>query len=328
MKYLPMLLGALALMTTACDQSKKDNGVVSERYIHKYGYAVSKDEFQERQYPGQSIVLLKNGVTITATHENGVLHGPCTHTFPHSQTVESYYLYNQGQLTKEVLYNISGMPVREEVQLSPKRHAVTLWYVSGTPLSREEYADNELLDGDYYSVDNEIEARVVKGEGVRLKRDAQGQLLYRDDVSEGYITKRESYHANGLPESISYFRYGKLHGEKSLFTDKGEPLATKEYIGGLLHGKATFYENGVKYLEIFYLDGMKNGLEIHYIDGQIVSQEILWENDRRHGPSKYYIDNDAKVEYYYGGEIVSDEKWNELHKADVMIDLISPENRI
>jgi antitoxin component YwqK of YwqJK toxin-antitoxin module len=322
--YVLFSTAAFALLFTACGKNKQGDDVVSQRYMHKYGYAVSKEEFEGRQYPGQVITLLKNGVTITATYENGVLHGACTHTFPHSQTVESYYVYNQGNLVKEVLYDITGMPVREEIQLSPTRYATTLWYASGTPLCTEEYANQELLEGQYFTPENDLEAQVVKGKGERVRRDTQGVLLYRDTIDEGYITKRETFFPNGTPESIAYYHHGKLHGEKKTFTATGEPLAVKEYIGGVLHGKSTFYKNGTKYLESYYLDGMKNGLEIHYIDGEVVSQEILWENDKRHGPSLYYVDGAPQTEYYYDGQIVSQEKWNELSQLDDLANKISP----
>ena len=319
-----LALSATALLFTSCERKKQDDGVVSERYIHKYGYAVSKDEFETRQYPGQVVTLLKNGVTITATYENGVLHGPCTHTFPHSQTVENYYLYNQGSLVKETTYDVSGMPMREEVQLSPNRHATTLWFVDGTPMSMEEYTSDELIDGQYYTTKNEREAQVIKGKGMRIGRDAKGILLFRDQINEGYIAKRETFYPTGDPESIAFYLRGVLNGEKKTFAISGEPLSTKEYINGKLHGKSTFYKNGNRYLEVSYLDGMKNGLEVHYLDGEVVSQEIPWENDHRHGPSKYYLDGIAKTEFYYEGELVSPEKWQELSHLDEVISQISP----
>src|SRR3989344_6292707 len=106
-----LTLGVIALLLASCERKQRENDVVSQRYIHKYGYAVSKDEFEDRKYPGQVVTLLKNGVTVTTTYEDGILHGPCTHTYPHSQTIETYYLYKEGFLTKEVHYDITGMPV-------------------------------------------------------------------------------------------------------------------------------------------------------------------------------------------------------------------------
>lgn len=318
--YLNITLAlTLTLFLTGCRKNTQENNVVSERFIHKYGYAVSKDEFKERKYPGQVVTALKTGVTITATYENGHLHGPSTHTFPHSQTIESYFLYNQGNLVKQIQYDIHGMPLREEVQLSPTRFASTRWYSDGTPLSTEEYGSSELVEGQYFNRQNEVEARVEKGRGLRIIRDIQGTLQAKEEINQGFIVKRDTFYASGAPEGTAYFVNGVLNGEKRSFAENGEPLAIKEYINGKLHGKATFFKNGAKSVEVHYLDGMKNGLEIHYLDGEIVSQEILWENDHKHGPSKYYVDGVAQVEYFYDGEPVTLRKWKKLSQLDQMI---------
>lgn len=318
------LLGCLGLLLVGCSKTQQDNNVVSQRYIHKYGYAVSKDEFEGKKYPGQVVTTLKNGVTVTSTYENGVLHGASTHTFPHSQTVETYFLYNNGILVKEISYDVSGMPLREEVQLSPTRTASTKWYADGSPLCTEEYAGKELVEAQYFTKQNEVEARIEKGKGNRVVRDPQGILIAREDFNEGYLTKRDTFYASGAPESSAYYVRGVLSGEKKSFSENGEPLAVKEYIAGKLHGKTSFYKNGARTVDIHYLDGLKNGLEIHYIDGNTVSQEILWENDKKHGPSKFFVDGIAQVEYFYDGRPISEAKWKELSQLDDMIRGINP----
>ena len=101
-KFLFSLPIAAGLVLAGCGGNNGNAQVISKRYIHKYGYAVSQSEWDSNNYPGQVITNLRNGVTITATYEGGILHGPSTHTHPHSQTVQYYYLYNFGDLKKEV----------------------------------------------------------------------------------------------------------------------------------------------------------------------------------------------------------------------------------
>jgi len=322
-RFVIPLLGCITLFLASCQKNNQDNNVVTQRYIHKYGYAVTKDEFEERKYPGQIVTVLKTGVTITATYEGGLLNGPTTHTFPHSQTVETYFLYNQGNLVKQIVYDIHAMPLREEVQLSRTRFASTKWYSDGTPMATEEYAGSELVEGQYFTRQNDVESRVEKGRGLRSIRDIQGILLAKEEINQGFIVKRDTFYANGSPESSAHYIQGVLHGEKKSFSENGEPLAVKEYINGKLHGKSTFYKNGALSVEIHYLENLKNGLEIHYLDGETVSQEILWENDRKHGPSKYYVDGVAQVEYFYDGDKISEHKWKELSQLDQMIGQIS-----
>ena len=71
------------------------------------------------------------------------------------------------------------------------------------------------------------------------------------------MTKRETFYANGAPESVAFFIRGVLHGEKKSFAESGEPIAVKEYVNGKLHGKATFYKNGARSVEVHYLDGLE-----------------------------------------------------------------------
>lgn len=323
---LSLLCGVVALLACSCQKDSNNSQVVSQRYVHKYGYAVSQEEWASKNYPGQVITSLRNGVVVTATYENHVLHGPCTYTYPNSQTVEKYVLYNSGAPVKEVHYDLSGMPMEETVQLSPSRHSLTLWYADGAPRSVEEFASDELLEGQYFTSLNEVEARVEKGKGQRVMRDAKGTVLYKDDVEAGFTVKRESFYSNGSPESVSYFANNRLHGEKKTYTASGEPLAVEEWVNGLLHGKATYFKNGTKYLEISYLYGKKNGLENYFVDGEDVSHQIVWDNDRKHGPEVYFVDGSEKVIWYYGGKEVSKSNYNEQIRLDEIVSQVRPES--
>lgn len=322
---LSFLCGAVALLVCSCQKDNNNSQVVSQRYVHKYGYAVSQEEWASKNYPGQVITTLRNGVVVTATYENHELHGPCTYTYPNSQTVEKYVLYNQGAPVKEVHYDVSGMPMEETVQLSPSRHSLTLWYSDGAPRSVEEFANDELLEGQYFTVLNDVEARVEKGKGERVMRDAKGTLLYRDDVEAGFTVKRESFYPTGSPESVSYFAINKLHGEKKTYTVSGEPLAVEEWVNGQLHGKATYFKNGTKYLEISYLYGKKNGLESYFVDGDAISHQIVWDNDRKHGPEVYFVNGEEKTTWHYAGKEVSKANYDEQIRLDEIVSQVRPE---
>ena len=320
-----LVLGTLGMLACGCNQNKKDEPVVSERYIHKYGYALTKEDWDNGNYPGQVITTLRNGVTITSTYENGVLHGASTHTFSNSHTVQTYFLYNQGEKVKEIQYDLQGMPLCETLQVSPTRVTKTLWYADGTPLSIEEYSQDELLDGQYFTKNNETESRVEKGNGIRICYDREGILLSKDEFKGGYMVKRESFYPNNIPESIVHFKRGGLHGERKTFTASGEPLATEDWIDGQLHGKCTYFKNGTKDYEISYLKGKKQGSEIHYLDGTAVLKEVIWENDKQHGPSTYFIDGIAQTTWYYDGKEVSYKEYQDQIKLDEMVSQISTE---
>lgn len=319
-----LLSGSLLFICTGCGFHRQESHVVAEKYVHKYGYVVSKKEFEDRKYPGQMITTLKDGVTISSTYENGILHGATTYTFPHSQIVKTYCLYHQGELIKEITYDCQGIPIQEEAKTAFDRRVITLWYPHGAPLSIEEYLGDQLLDGQYFSISNELEGRIEQGRGERIVRSVDGTLHGREVFDMGYPYKKETFHSNGIPSTEAHCLKGVLHGEKKTFNENGEPLSVEEYVHGKLHGKSCFYKNGLLSVEVHYLDGLKNGLEVHYFDnGQNISQEIFWENGKKHGLSKYFVGEAVETEYFYEGKVVSRERWNELSKLDHIVNQIS-----
>ncbi len=313
------ILAVAALITSACQKNKTDEQVVSQVYIHKYGYAVSQEEWEEKNYPGQVITTLRSGATVTATYEGGELNGPCTYTYPHSQTIEKYVLYKQNSPVKEILYDMTGMPTQETVQLTPNRSSLTTWYADGVPRSVEEYVKDEVVEGQYFTTTNELEARVEKGKGLRIIRDSAGVLVCKDVIENGLLLKRESFYPNGSPECIANYADGQLDGEKKTFTQKGEPLALEEWVKGHLHGVSTYYKNGTKELEISYVFGKKNGWENHFIDGQTLSRQTAWDNDMKHGPEIFFVPDGKKVAWHYNGKEVSRSRYEEMTKMDEMI---------
>lgn len=315
MKRLTSSLLLLATLLSSCNDNKEVS-VVTQKYLHKYGYAVSKEEWEAKNYPGQVVTTLQDSVTVVSTYEDGVLHGPTTQTYPQSQTLESYKLYTKGVLTKEVQYDVRGLPKTEIVYTSPSQKTVTLWFDSGSPLSIEEYVGGNLVDGQYFSTNNEMEARVVKGKGQRILRNRSGLLLAKELIGEGIVTKKETFHANGTPESISFYSKGKLTGQRNIYNASGEPEAIEHYENGLLNGLAVYFKNGYKFLEVSYLDGLKNGDEMHYIDGSILSQRITWVDDKKHGPSTFFVDGAAHTKWYHNGALVSHRRFEELCQID------------
>jgi len=324
-KSICLALGTGALLLTGCYKDKPDSGIVSRRYVHKYGYAISAEDWNSKHYPGQMITHLNNGVCVTSSYENGCLHGPTTQTFPYGQMIEAYSLYNQNSLVKEIRYDRTGMPMEQTVQLSPSRRSVTSWYATGTPMRIEESAGAELLEGQYFTPSNELEARVEKGSGERLIRSREGLLLSKEIIESGYAIRKETYFPGGTPQSIEHYRLGRLHGERRTFAETGEPISIEELVDGELHGLATYFKNGAKHIEISYLHGQRNGLEKRFIDGERLSQEVYWENNKKHGRTTFYADGHPQTYYFYDGEKVSEKRYAELTRLDEMISQIAPQ---
>lgn len=321
MKRIHLALASVTLLASAgCQNSSSFDSVVSQKYVHKYGFDLSEQEWEERAEEGQVVSMLKNGVKVTRSYENGQLHGPTTHTFPHSAVVEKLLVYDQGALLKEAIFDPAGMPMREEVYEFDDRTIITLWDEKGVPLSIEEYEGELLQEGTYFTVDHALEAEVVDGCGDRIKRERSGLLILKDRIEEGLIASRTTYHPSGQIHTISHYSDYQLHGEQLKFTSTGKPLMELHWNHGVLDGPKTVYRNGLKVAEIPYAQGQKEGIELHYDDLNNLTAEIHWKNDQKHGSSKYYTDETTDTEWFYKGQVVNVEKFEALEKRDHIIE--------
>lgn len=310
------LVSIASLSLASCYNQTASDQVVSQKYVHKYGFDVSAAEWEARTSDGQVVSTLKNGVTITRSYENGQLHGTTTHTFPHSEVIEKALVYDQGTLLKETLYDSSGMPVREDLYEFDNRNVITLWDEKGVPLSVEEYNNGVLLDGKYYSTDHRLEASVEAGQGERVKRDRTGLLISRDRMEDGLIVERTTYHPTGEIHSISHYNDYQLHGEQLKFTATGKPLMNLQWQNGILEGVKTVYRNGFKIAEIPYVNGQKHGTEHHFDDLGNLTADIKWRHDKKHGCSKYYTDEAIETEWFFSGHAVNEQRFDFLDNRE------------
>lgn len=310
--------GTAALFLTCC-QSNQGGDLLSQQFVHKYGFNVSESEWDERSQDGQAIAIFKDGVKVTRSFENGVLHGITTYTFPGSSVVEKLLAYDQGTLLKEVIQDENGIPIREELFEFDDRKILTYWDEKGAPLSIEEYDDELLQEGKYYTPDHELEAQVESGFGVRVKRDRTGSLLYRDRIEDGVIAERTSYHPNGQVHSISRYHDYQLHGEQLKFTASGKPLMKLSWNHGILDGLKTIYRNGSKIAEIPYVNGQKHGTEFHFDDLGNLTAELEWKSDKKHGQSQFHTEESTEVEWFYKGQPVTEAKFDTLETREQFI---------
>ncbi|MBI3211668.1 MAG: hypothetical protein HYZ47_03160 [Simkania negevensis] len=322
---LPLFMSLLSLILFGCQNSKpkQDEEIVSKRYIHKYGYDVSREEWEGAGYPGQVLTTLRNGITVVASYEDGLLHGETTHTYPHSQTIESKNTYERGHLVKKVTYDIRGIPYKEEVFLSPSHLKTTRWYKNGTPMSMEETHNQELISAEYYNTNNEIEFRVASGSGTRVIRDEHEQIVAKELIKHGYPSLRESFHPHGVPQAVTPLANGKIEGERKVYAPSGEPISIENYHNNVLEGLATYFQNGCRYLEVNYRNGLKDGKERHYVDGETIVEETEWMDGQKHGPSIIYFDGMSKTRWYYNNALVSKEKYRELCEQEENIAIMN-----
>lgn len=280
--------------------------VVDETYIHHYGVEVPKQDWASRGQNGKVVATLTNGVTVTKTYAGGVLNGETTYTFPHVSALDKSETYANNILIKEVNYYSSGSP-RQEIDY-PKEGGKRLitWYESGAPKSIENYnIEGVMTSGEYHDIKHQMDSWVDSGEGMRVVRDAYGQLISRDTIQNGIMASRTTYHPNGAPHEITPYSKGVVDGVRKSFLPAGEPNTIEEWMDGKQQGITVLFRNGEKYAEVPYSNGNKDGIERHYRDGTVVVEEIYWRDGKLHGPSTIFVGDTNRTQWYYFGEPVT-----------------------
>lgn len=316
---LKVLLPVAAIMFSACQTNDSIHQVISQTYVHKYGFETSETDWNARDKDGQVVSLLKNGVKVTKSYENGKLHGLTTYTFPNSPVIEKQQLFDEGLLLKEQLNDSQGMPIREEIYEFGNRIIVTLWDEKGVPLSIEEYDDEILTEGKYYTPDHELEASVANGTGERVKRDRSGLLITRDEMIDGKMFCRTTFHPNGNTHTISHYKDYQLHGKQTKYTASGKPLMELNWEDNVLHGDKIIYRNGQKIAVIPYVHGKKQGIEQHFDDLGFLTAEIEWKEDLKHGPTHQHTEEYTDTEWFFKGQSVNAERYKLLESRKFII---------
>lgn len=302
---------SLLLLTASC-QPNQSCDVVDETYVHRYGVPLTPSDWAERGQHGQVVSTLKNGVVVCRNYESGVTHGETTYTFPHRETIHKKEVYDQGSLIEETWHYSNGMPERQVSHQSPHAHTVLKWYDGGVPQCKEEYENGSLRRGEYWTTNNLTESVIHEGEGTRLCRDPYGQLQSRDEIREGQMVNRTTFHRNGSPESINPYVNGVIEGQRRTFHPAGEPNTCEEWVNNCQHGWTQVYENGEKYADVSYVNGQKHGLEKRYRNEDTLVEEISWVQDKKHGPCHSYVGNTKRTDWYFQNQKVNKPTYDAL----------------
>lgn len=286
--------------------------VVTQSYVHKYGVPLERNEWASRGKNGQVVSMLKSGVTVTENYLDGYLDGETSYSFPHSGAIQKVEVYAQGHLTKERENYRSGAPKLEVSYTSSGSKDVTSWYEEGTPHYREIYENGRLMEGDYYTIGNQIDSHIDNGDGKRMNRDEFGQLASIDKFQEGQLAYRTILYPNGTPKEIIPYVGGRINGQKKTFLPDGEPSTIEGWVNDKQEGITYVYQNGEKVAEVQYLNGLKSGIEERYRDGKYLVEEVTWHKGKRHGPSYTHIADDVLISWYYEGQEVSKTQYDKL----------------
>lgn len=291
-----LVLGSIS----SCRSNRNCSDEVVCGTVHKYGVCLEPEDWIDRGKHGQMISMRKDGVAINRCYDSGILHGETTYTFPHREVIQKKEIYEQGNLTQEITHYPSGFPQKQAIYETPSRQMVTTWFENGAPHCHEVIENGNILRGEYYNHDQQVESRVEDGNGLRMMRDAHGQLQSQDTIQNQQMTLRTTYHPNGMPATLTPYVDGKVHGERRTYLPGGEPGTIETWSEDAQHGITHEYESGDRRGEIPFVNGNRHGIERRYRDdGQTVAQETTWVNGKRHGPENSYIGNRVTTDWYF-----------------------------
>lgn len=305
MKKWLLIVCTLAALITGCGRNKSQ--IVSESYHHKYGVPISKADWELNGRNGSIIELRTDGITVTRNYEKGILNGKTTYSYPNSSTLQFVEAYEAGDLRSRVENYISGVPMMEERYEKGTLMALNRWYEDGTPAAKELYENGHLLSGEYMTPLNIVEAQVIDGEGSRILRGAEGELIAKETIRNKESVEKITFFANGDPSSITPYEKGVIHGIRHTFLTGGLPNSVEEWVHGFQEGITTLFVNGEKVAEVPYIHGVKHGSERRFRDGKVVVEEVSWHVGIQHGP-RTLLGEDGfplKTEWYHQGELVS-----------------------
>jgi antitoxin component YwqK of YwqJK toxin-antitoxin module len=311
-------LVATGLFAVGCSTYNDQNQIVKTAYYHPYGPQISETEWKDQGSSGETSELMLNGVEVRREYSGGVLHGSSSWTFPHSRVTERTEDYVQGKLVATTLNYPSGSPKFREEYADNDVKYIQAWYEDGCPRSIEEVRGDSLCNGQYLTIDGDVESIVSGGNGVKIGRNEQGELLRRDRYEQGVVVAQEFFYKKGLLKEVIALKGSKRDGESKRFSETGEPISVEMWKDGLLDGKQMYFENGHLARQVFYSSGLKHGIETHYaINSDMVVREIGWDRDQRHGCCKNFVGDQIFAEWYWNGTKVSEDQFQTWCTASI-----------
>lgn len=320
------LFCACALSVTLTTQgyaSSKDSFVMKETFRNNYGIIVSKQDWKQRGCDGTITKVFKDGSIRHEVYVQNVLHGEVSQTFPHSTTIASLQMYDQGRLVSHKIFLPNGLPSKEEVFQEDGTFTVTRW-----PDNKENNAITEpyfietvyhgrIIEGQYCSFNGKYRYAIHEGEGVRPTFSSNNVLLSEETFSNGELVKQTTFYSNRDPETITYYQNQIPHGFRFTYLPGGIPNTIEEWRYGYQDGTTVFFKNGCKIAEVPFVKGIKEGLELRYNEQETIAEEVSWKNNHLHGMKKIYAAGECKCEWYYRGKAVSKTKFERLNSAAI-----------
>lgn len=300
-------------MLCGCNKTPQEISM-ADRYFHRYGVEVSKQDFDSRGRTGKIVSHLADGRIGEAHMKEGRLHGQKTLTFPYSEVIEITMDYEEGRLVSKTLHDQKGAP-KEKTEFLAEDHQYVrqCWYPGGSPRSKEMWDQGRLMEASYYDLQNQSLSKVESGYGIRTLLNDEGAVTTREEYKGGWLCSQLRFDANtGATLAEIPFVKGIRSGIASFFDSNGELQRTESWQEGELDGEVIEYEKDYPSVIFTYSGGKREGLEYRY-RGEMLAETWQWKDDRRHGEHKVYVDEQlVRTDFYYDGVKVSKQGYDQL----------------
>lgn len=222
----------------------------------------------------------------------------------------SSYFYESGEIEKEVPYHKGAQEGEsKEYHLNGKirsktnyqegrKHGKSLGYFQNGQLAwDEQYRDELLLQGKYFSLQGDVLAEVIDGSGFRAVFH-QDTLSFLVQIQQGFIEGGvKQFNPKGEIQGIYHVKNGKKTGEEVFYfsvKEAGKPMQPKLSVfwdDNVMHGSVkSWYSNGQLQSQREFCRNKKNGPSVAwYRDGSLMLVEEYEEDKLMKG--QYYKKN-------------------------------------
>ncbi len=254
-----------------------------EGKIIKYNYddiKLSEENFKNGKLNGEYLYFYKNGkISKKGFYVDG------------KQDGKWEFFNDKGELEKEENYKLG----KKDGRFWIKR------YSSGTFYTKTEFYKDDNPIGEWvekWQNGNLKETRSYKEKGTYVQKTYHNngklheQKIYKNFKLDGL---QLVYYPSTILRKRELYKDGVIEKEERYF-DNSLPYKIYNYKNGKYHGKCTIYtESGNKSVEVFFVNGLKEGVAKEYFYKGTVQYETTYKNDVENGKFKRYFLNGGKV---------------------------------
>jgi len=265
----------------------KDNASGEAQYFDKNQTLLASIEFKENA---------KNGITkIYYPDSNKTLKYRLNYQYNSLNGTKTKYL-KDGSVDYNITYTNNHIDPLKNISYRDSNISRVCYYEN----NNTEYnisiqkSGKSVIKAYYPNGDIEFEIHYIDGEKNGTTSIYYGQREF-DDMVGFYRGKEPKTTPHTLRTELEFIS-NRLNGTAKIYNTDGKLREEIEYKNSIKHGMSIDYSNGRK--ETPYIDGKKDGKELHYQNGELIS-ETRYKNNKKDGVHIQYHKDKIWVEESY-----------------------------